>query len=257
LWLIRRQFFKEEIMFTGMDAARVVRRIFLTPRNSEKPQVPPTLIESSSRGTEEELFLRFPIVAPEIRELLLRHYDPVRIFSIALALQTIKRDGLAGDMAEVGVFRGDTSYLINLLLPQKRLYLFDTFEGFPVRDLEGVDTRFSNTSEEYVRSRFADVTNVVFRKGYFPDTAAGLENSTFCFVMLDADLYKPTLAAMEFFYPRTVPGGYIFAHDYTSYESNRAVSRALDRFLADKPEKLIELPDPWGSVVLRRLECLE
>jgi hypothetical protein len=43
---------------------------------------------------------------------------------------------------------------------------------------------------------------------------------------------------MEFFYPRMVPGSYIFAYDYNSFESNRAVSRALDRFLADKPEKV-------------------
>ena len=70
--------------------------------------------------------------------------------------------------------------------------------------------------------------------------------------MLDADLYKPTRAGLEFFYPRMSKGGYIFLHDYTSSESNYAVSRAADEFLADKPEKIIEIPDTWGTALFRK-----
>jgi len=204
---------------------------------------------------KSQLVVRFPIVSPEIRAFILSRFDPVRDFSIALALQTIKREQLPGDMAELGVFKGKTSSLIHRLCPERRLYLFDTFEGFPAGDLETCsrDRRFDDSSVEYVSSLFNDQRNIVFRKGYFPETAIGLENSRFCFVMLDADLYKPTLAGLEFFYHRMAPGGYIFAHDYTSFESGRGVSRAIDQFLADKPEKVIELPDTWGSVVFRKL----
>jgi O-methyltransferase len=251
--VLRQVFSAQQAINVGLgtlaDTVQILERKVdgLTPSSN-------ALIEQRDAPLVEELLLRFSIVAPDTQKMMLRHYDPVRAFSIALALQTIQREGLAGDMAEVGVFRGDTSHLINLLCPDKRLYLFDTFDGFPAKDLENrADARFSNTSEDYVKSRFADLTNIVFRKGYFPDTAVGLEDLRFCFVMLDADLYKPTLAGMEFFYSRMVPGGYIFAHDYTSHESDRAVSRALDGFLADKPEKLIELPDPWGSAVLRKI----
>ncbi|MBI2954275.1 MAG: methyltransferase, partial [Chloroflexi bacterium] len=66
-------------------------------------------------------------------------------------------------------------------------------------------------------------------------------------------LFKPTLAGLHFFYPRMNPGGYIFAHDYNSPESGWAVSRAVNEFMADKAEKLIELPDKWGSIVVRKL----
>jgi hypothetical protein len=55
------------------------------------------------------------------------------------------------------------------------------------------------------------------------------------------------------FYPRMVPGGYIFAYDCNSFESECAGSRALDHFLGDKLEKLIELPDPRISVVFHEL----
>jgi O-methyltransferase len=204
---------------------------------------------------KKRLFVQFPIVPPQIAALILRRPDPARDFSIALALQTIRREKLNGDVAELGVWKGHTSYLINRLYPEKRLYLFDTFEGFAPADVKPGkrDTRFADTSVKYVASRFEDLDNIVFKKGYFPETTVGLEESRFCFVMLDADLYKPTLAGMEFFYPRMVRGGYIFAHDYTSHESDRGVSRAIDHFLADKPERLIELPDTWGSAVLRKL----
>ena len=196
----------------------------------------------------------FPAIDPNLRLSLLARGDPVRSITIALALETIKRESLPGDMAELGVYQGDMAVLLNHILPDKTLFLFDTFEGFPVQDLESPtrDTRFSDTSIEFVSSRFQDKANVVFRKGYFPDTASGLEDRRFCFVMLDADLYKPTLEGLKFFYPRVVPGGYIVAHDYTSYKSGRAVSRAFDIFLKDKPERVIEIPDEWGTVLFRR-----
>ena len=71
--------------------------------------------------------------------------------------------------------------------------------------------------------------------------------------MLDLDLYKPTKTALEFFYPKVWGGGYIVAHDYNSPESNWAVSRAVDKFIKDKAEKIIEIPDEWGSVVIRKI----
>ena len=134
------------------------------------------------------------------------------------------------------------------------MHLFDTFEGFPQQDLETVDDRFRDTSLDIVKSNIGDVRNVRFLKGRFPDTGAQVsDGETFAFVMLDMDLHDPTLAALEFFYPRLEPGGYLFAHDYNSPESNHAVRRSVDAFFRDKPESVIELPDAYGSVVVRKL----
>ena len=57
--------------------------------------------------------------------------------------------------------------------------------------------------------------NCCICKGFFPESAKGVED-TFLFVNLDADLYAPTLAGLEFFYPRMVKGGIILVHDYFS-----------------------------------------
>lgn len=204
------------------------------------------------------LMMPHDLPAPAPREdirtfIAARGCDPVRDLSVAMALETVKQQKLPGDMAELGVYQGRMALLYHRICPEKRLYLFDTFEGFPKEDLEAaVDDRFADADFEFVKGQFAGAPTVILKKGYFPETTTGLEDCRFCFVMLDADLYKPTMAGLEFFYPRMVAGGYVFAHDYTSYESNLAVSRAVDQFLSDKPEKVIHLPDEWGSVVFRK-----
>ena len=47
---------------------------------------------------------------------------------------------------------------------------------------------------------------MIVRQGYVPETLNGLEDERFAFVLLDLDLYKPTLASLEFFYGRIHPG---------------------------------------------------
>lgn len=201
-----------------------------------------------------DLFLKHDGRLKKTRELIKGRGDPIRDMTVALALETIEREQIEGDMAELGVYRGEMAILYHTLLPEKNLYLFDTFAGFPQKDLNvPQDTRFSDTSLEHVKSRLGDTTNVIFKPGYFPETASGMEDCRFCFVMLDADLYNPTKAGLKFFYPRMISGGYILLHDYTSYELNQAVSRATDEFLADKLEKVIEIPDTWGTALFRKI----
>jgi O-methyltransferase len=177
-----------------------------------------------------------------------RAYDSVRAAAVGLALRRADIDCIAGAIAELGVYRGDLSRLLHALAPDRTLYLFDTFRGFPGSE----DLRFRDTSAELVRHNIGDQRNVLFREGVFPGTARGLEHERFAFVMLDADVYQVTVDGLEFFYPRLSVGGYLFVHDYNSTESNRAVSKAVDEFFKGKPEVPIELPDRDGSVVIRK-----
>lgn len=205
----------------------------------------------------KKYFLRFPSYDAKIENVILSSGDPVRFSTLALAINTIKKDNIKGNFAEVGVYRGNTSRIIHLLDPEKTFYLFDTFEGFASEDFESVDdandNRFRDTSMEILRQTIGDLKNIVIKKGYFPDTTKGLENETFSFIMIDVDKYKPTLAALQFFHPRLTSGGYIFVHDFNNPESNRGVSRAVNEFFGDKSEKLIEIPDKWGSIVIRKV----
>lgn len=208
------------------------------------------------RVVKPEIFMRFPSYDAQLHREATRSYDYVRYATFGLAVARLQKEGIEGHFAELGVYKGVTSRFLHRLAPERRLYLFDTFEGFPEQDLEAYqrgDARFADTSVEAVRRHIGEVTNVVIRKGYFPETAQGLEQERFALVVLDMDLYKPTLAGMEFFYPRLHRGGYLFIHDYTSPESASACSRAVDEFLRDKPECVIELADIWGSAMIRKM----
>jgi O-methyltransferase len=197
--------------------------------------------------------MRFPPYGPPVERLVSMSGDPVRYRTIALALESLEREGVKGAIAEVGVYKGDTSRFLRLAAPGRRLYLFDTFQGFPQQDLKGRDERFRDTSVDFVRRRIGDDTNVVFRQGYFPETTQGLEDEQFAFVLLDLDLFAPMLAGLEFFYPRLSPGAFLMLHDYTNPESEHAVSRAASQFLVGRPERLIAIPDRWGTALLRKV----
>jgi len=219
-------------------------------------------IKSAIRRSVRSLqpVMRFPTAAKSVIRAARSARDSIRYESIALAIETIRSEAVPGAFAEVGVWRGDLSLFLRQCAPERTLYLFDTFSGFPsesvgILDLqnEGDKDRFRDTSVEQVIKSVGESEKVIFRVGVFPDSAVGLEKEPFSFVMLDLDIHKPTVAALEFFYPRLSSGGYIFIHDFNSPESNFAMRRAVMPFLSDKPEKLIELPDEWGSAVMRKI----
>jgi O-methyltransferase len=198
--------------------------------------------------------MRFPTFSSDVHRRMAVADDYFRQVTLGLAVQRVLEEEIPGAFAEVGVWRGETSELLHRLAPSRRLYLFDTFEGFPETDLpEGAaDRRFRDTSAAAVRRRVGPSENVVLRPGYVPATLEGLEDERFAFVSLDLDLHAPTLASLEFLYPRLSPGGYLVVHDYNNPESDWACKRAFDSFLTDKPERLVELGDMWGSALIRR-----
>jgi O-methyltransferase len=200
--------------------------------------------------------MRFPTFDSSLNQSLTLIGDYFRVATVLLAVQRLLKDEIPGRLAEVGVYKGYLSKLIHQTAPDRVFYLFDTFAGFPSQDLEagaGDDQRFSDTTVEAVLNYIGDERNIVVRKGYVPETMIGLENERFALALLDLDLYPPTKAGLEFFYPRLSPGGYLLVHDYNSPESNWACRRAVDEFMADKPEKIIEIADESGTVLFRKL----
>lgn len=170
-------------------------------------------------------------------KMILHEVEAAQIF-MAIK-QTAKLDG---DIAEVGVFKGGSSKLICEAKGNKKLHLFDTFEGLPAlseKDNKNLfyEKQFAASYEE-VKNYLRPYENVFFYKGLFPSTAGPVLNETFSFVHLDVDLYEATLDCIKFFYPRMNKGGIIISHDY-SFASG--VKKAFDEFFEDKPEPIIEL----------------
>jgi O-methyltransferase len=144
--------------------------------------------------------------------------------------------------------------------------LYDTFEGFDARDVDHDNKNAFSKSKvgevsassrvldpiEHIRSRMPFPEQCVFRKGYFPETAAPDSDEKFAFVSIDTDLYKPIRAGLEFFYPRLTKGGYIFVHDYNDGHwlgAKKAVSD-VEEILG--PLNKFPLPDWGGTLVIAK-----
>lgn len=193
------------------------------------------------------------------RELLkaARNYpDKVRLYNFWLQVQRINKDKIEGDFAELGVYKGESARLLHLMAPGRNFHLFDTFEGFTGIDLKP-ETGIAAT---YSTKDFADTSlNKVIKKiggnpeklkihaGYFPQSASGLEETSYALVNLDADLYNPTKAGLEYFYPRLSTGGVIFVHDYN--DKWEGLVKAVDEFAATITENLILVPDLDSTVM--------
>src|SRR3974377_2228292 len=167
-------------------------------------------------------------------------------------VKQILDDGIIGDMAELGVYRGNSAALLaHYAREYKRtVFLFDTFEGFDTRDLTGADKskeiEFSDTSLTAVRD-LVGLESVKFVQGRFPKSIPlDLYATKFCLVHIDCDLYQPTKAALEFFYPRLSPGGLIIMHDYNNPYWG-GIKLAVDEYCREIPERPIVLGDKSGT----------
>ena len=67
--------------------------------------------------------------------------DLTRLYAFILNIKHCLADGVAGDFAELGVWRGNSAAVLAhfAALSDRRVYLFDTFTGFDARDLRDVD----------------------------------------------------------------------------------------------------------------------
>lgn len=187
--------------------------------------------------------------------------DYVRVKVFELAVKELRKRNIAGAVAEVGVFRGEFAQYINYAFPDKKCYLFDTFEGFDVtealKELEDGNCTnafveaYKNTDIGIVLKKMRNLEQIIVKKGYFPSSLNGLEEK-FAFVSLDVDFEESIYEGLKYFYPRLTRGGYIFIHDYNS--SLFGVERAVDRYEKEQNQLLCKVPlcDANGTLVITK-----
>jgi macrocin-O-methyltransferase TylF-like protien len=166
---------------------------------------------------------------------------------------------LPGDMAECGVYRGATAYLLAEACAAGRgrsVHLFDSFAGISTpgeHDGSFWQPGDMAASIEVVRAGLGDLVEwVAFHSGWIPERFPDVADRQFALVHIDLDLYQPTRDAVEFFYARLVDRGILVCDDY-GFETCPGARRAMDEFFADKPlEHILHLPTGQGVVLRRR-----
>lgn len=162
-----------------------------------------------------------------------RFYNLVQLLTQVLDLN--------GNIVECGCWKGLSSYLLNHWLREhnasydgKGYHIFDSFEGLSEPTAEDVivmDLVQSGKARagkpfkpkggyaagmEQVRQVLYEFPAIVWHPGWLPQSLEGLPENSYRFVHVDVDLHEPTLGAIEYFYPRLVPGGLIVCDDYGS-----------------------------------------
>ena len=178
-----------------------------------------------------------------------------------------------GERAECGVFSGFGSLLMCRLMRARSpgfdgtgFHLVDSFEGLSspstqdaveLREKPGRGTvavlgygkgGFA-APIEYARAAMREFPGARIHKGWIPEVLAALPDAPFAFVHVDVDLYEPTRACLEHFYPRLAGGGVIVCDDYGAPRFPGA-ARAWDDYCDRRGIPYVVL-DTGQSIILR------
>lgn len=213
-------------------------------------------INESDRKDEDRLMGKQKYNSPVYEK------DYFRYRTFEFAAREILKNEIFGEVAELGVFRGTFSSMINEVFKEKKLYLFDTFEGFESEEaldeilMGRCDENFvsvhKNTSAERMLGNLPYPKKCVVCKGVFPDSITEeAAKERFSFVSIDVDFEESTYQGLKFFYPRLTEGGMIFVHDYNTFFLE-GVKKAVDRFEKETGSRMKKLPlaDRAGTLVI-------
>lgn len=144
---------------------------------------------------------------------------------------------LPGDVIECGTGPGGVSLLMALLIRarglNKRVWVFDSFEGLPPPD-RNVDREYRAGACAYSLDRVSGLFRehgvhdmVELRKGWLAQTLPALSPSQrFCFAHVDVDLYGSVNDALRELYPRLAAGGAMVFDDY--YDGSGGVFKGVN-----------------------------
>jgi O-methyltransferase len=198
-----------------------------------------------------------------------------RMYALWEACRYIGKAGLEGDVVECGVWRGGSSMMAALALrgseQDRRMWLYDTFEGMPPpsdRDVDytgasaastlNEDERVPGVSNNWAWATLDDVESNMAATGYpaellhyvpgkVEETIPGQAPERIALLRLDTDWYDSTRHELEHLYPRLVSGGVLIIDDYGHWEGARG---AVDEYFEGRPVFLGRI-DYTGRVLVK------
>lgn len=192
----------------------------------------------------------------------LYNFDYFRYRTFEFVVEEIVKKNIKGELAELGVFRGSFSAVINYRFPERKLYLFDTFEGFNEQEaqreyeqgrcsLRFIDSH-KDTSIKQMLNHIPFPERVKICKGFFPESVTEeAKKEKYAFVSIDVDFEESTYEGLKFFYPRLSEGGYLFIHDYNTYflEGIKVAVERYENYLGKKL-KSVPIADRAGTLII-------
>jgi len=175
---------------------------------------------------------------------------PLPTFSDNLALIEKHVGKGNGIVVECGVWRGGMSAAMAEILPKKKFFLFDSFEGLPeVAEIDGkaaaawqADTesaRYRNNCKAEIEEARSVMrkSNADFEliKGWFNQTLPDFSfDNEIDLLRLDGDWYESTMDCFTHLYPKVKKGGLVLIDDYFAWDGcSRATHDYLSRIKSE------------------------
>jgi len=168
---------------------------------------------------------------------------------------------LDGDLVELGVFKGHTTAFVAEYVDfskyAKNWYLYDTFAGIPVEDMNNeswIETNrlsYGDTySYEEVADRFKSYPNIHVIQGRVPDVFRDHPPPPrIAFLHVDLNSAKAEVAALDYLFASIVAGGIVLFDDY-GWAVCDEQHQAIDTWAKQRSLSVLELPTGQGLLVV-------
>jgi hypothetical protein len=181
------------------------------------------------------------------------------MYALYTSVNYIIESNIQGSIVVCGVWRGGSAMLIakmlsNRNISDRKIYLFDTFEGMSAPTEHDIDFRGDhasvllkeneNNKEESVwcladledvqnNMRLTDFPeeNIMYIKGKIENTIPeNMPEEDIALLHLDTDWYESTKHELQYLYPKLVINGVLLIDDYGHWEGCR---KAVDEYLKE------------------------
>ena len=225
---------------------------------------------------QEDKFYRELLQDGLAREGSSEKFRTQRFYNLLQAFQSTF--DLEGETAEAGCLFGLSTFLMcgyekarTKAFTGAGHHLFDSFSGLSYPDSQDLQQAvphplMGKLAEERKRAAgrwpegqsflartkrvLADYPELTYNVGWIPDVFIGIPQRRYRFVHVDVDLYMPTKASLEFFFPQMVPNGVIVVDDY-GFTSWPGAKQAVDELCAAWRVRLISLTT-GNAILLKR-----
>ena len=215
-----------------------------------------TLFEDEPNIDDDEFRFTMNCASHYVKSNAVSMITLARFINIKNCIESILRNGVAGDLIEAGVWRGGASIFMRGVLKvhnvtDRVVWAADSFEGLPEPDAElfpleakvqsgpVMQKLYHNlaASLDEVKRNFAAYEllddQVNFLKGWFKDTLATAPLGALSLIRLDGDFYESTMDGLTSLYDRLSIGGYVIIDDY-GQDSWTYCRRAVDEFRSER-----------------------
>ena len=190
----------------------------------------------------------------EIENTFFKNINHHRASKIFFQLECFKKTlNISGDICEFGVFKGNS--LNRLIIFRdfyshlKKIYAFDVFKLIKLKknnldserynqflvDSKNYQPSFQNIKKNLIKKNF--FSNLKLVKGDVIQTLNKQKIKKISFVILDLDLYEPTLFVLNNIWDKMSKNGLIFLDNYKVFKGE---TKAVDEFVKKKNIKVIK-----------------